>query len=153
MTWSVHLLVNCAAQQTETEAANAMKTVRWQCSTTFCHMTSVKPRDLRPCSVALLTIHVVLCQSAVPDISKSHSALIFRVKQPFLIGQLDPECACTVTIPNIWKYWPSHIASCPRRLHLSAKPTYDTWILQHQKEASSLEFHNSAPQRSVYNML
>jgi len=46
--------------------------------------------------VAMLTIHAVLCQSAVPAISKGHNASIFRVKQPFLIGRLDSEVAGTV---------------------------------------------------------
>ena len=36
MTRSVHLLVNCAAQQTETVAATAMNTMWWQSLTTFC---------------------------------------------------------------------------------------------------------------------
>jgi hypothetical protein len=85
-------------------------------------MQHVTAQDLRPSLVVLLTIHMVLCQSAVPDISKGHSAFMCRVEQPFLIGQLDSDDAGNVTIPNNVKYWPSHSASRSATLHLSAKP-------------------------------
>jgi hypothetical protein len=122
MTWSVYLQVNCTAHQTETAAAIAMKLLMWQkldniLLRNICHTTRFEVS-----SVEQLTIHVVLCQSGVLIISKGHSAFIFTVTQPILIGLLDSEHVGTVTIQNIQKYFHSNTASHPRRLDLSAAP-------------------------------
>lgn len=67
--------------------------------------------------LSLLGCHAVSVSSS-KHFTKGHSALIFMVKQPFLIGLLDHEGEHTVTLQNIGKYRSNNTASHRRRLDL-----------------------------------